>query len=147
MEWAVRIRVKSKLFISSLNISVQMTQQQRCTFQLKSARCLSTVCKCQLHGLYGADMNYNAEAISVKGDLPRRNPVKPRSSKRMEKPRARSTTQQGYGVTETCETTLQCFRHTENGGGACFHPVHCFDGFQKVFKMSHIRMFWGSFTI
>lgn len=46
--------------------------------------------------------------------------------------------------TETSEIAhLSIYKMKE--GKACLHPVHCFDGFQKVFKMSHISMFWGCF--
>lgn len=80
---AVHIRIESKFFISSLNISVQMTQQQHCKFLLKSARRLSTVHKCQLH------FNPNFEAISIRADSPCRILLKPIGSTRMEKPRHR----------------------------------------------------------
>lgn len=78
---AVHIRTESKFFISSLNITVQMTQQQHCNFPLKSARRLSTLHKCQLR------FNPNFEATSVRADSPYRILPKPSGSTGMEKPR------------------------------------------------------------
>lgn len=129
MKRAARILVKSKFFISPLNISVQMTQQQQRKFQLKSARCLSPVCKCELHSLHRVHFNYSSEVVSVKGDFPYRNLLKSRSSTQMEKSShhvsCSKTTR--LSCTETSEIPHVCFRQSERAQN---------EGDERVFSSS-----------
>lgn len=152
MKRAARIQLKSKFFISPLNISVQMTQQQQRKFQLKSARCLSPVCKCELHSLYRVCFNYSFEVLSVKGDFIHTETYWSQGAphgRRNQATMCHAARLQGYPVPKPVKF-LTCVsdnlsRHKIKERKECFHPVH---GFWWLPESCHTALcFGGSFLI